>query len=85
MKNKRGQTAIEYLVVLSILFFVAAAIFKGCTREENRPETVQKSLFKFNPAVNTYLKPTILTDLETGQEYLIVYTYNGVAITPRLK
>jgi prepilin-type N-terminal cleavage/methylation domain-containing protein len=91
---KRAFTVIEFMIVLSIIAIIAAIVIP-LMAEANKPAQAEQSPTQPSPFVITGTSSlndgwmrvaTVRTvrDSQTGREYIVVVTSDGVAITPRL-
>jgi prepilin-type N-terminal cleavage/methylation domain-containing protein len=90
-----GFTIIELLVCLAIMGIICAIaaaalneVIKNSATAEATPVTPEVPLPKFTFTkfnTETYPRTMIMTDVETGQQYIYVSTIDSIAISPRLR
>lgn len=73
------------LVALILLLVLVVCTCTGCTDTEGTAETSSdRFVVEHNESGGYYYRVRVITDTETGVQYLIVYSNNGVGVTPLL-
>ena len=90
MTCRRAFTIIELLVVIAIIALLAAVVVDVLRKksEVNTPKTPDKFKITYSQkglsGTGEIYRFNILKDKDTDQEYLLLVTNDGVAITPRI-
>lgn len=86
--NNRIKVLITAVVVLAVLALLTFRPAPACSTPPKDGEKKKSQLFSVRTdPENTWIAPAvwIITDNGTGNEYIVVRTGDGTAMTPRLK